>query len=124
MKLVVDMNLSTDWVAPLREGGIDTVHWSEVGTQDASDGAIMVWSREHGAIVLTRDLDFGAALIVYSLPSPSVIQLRMKQIRPERHVALVRRALALHGARLERGAIVTVEEHRIRARVLDFNDNP
>jgi len=124
VKLVVDMNLSTAWVAPLRQAGIDTIHWSEVGPQHASDDAIMVWSREHSAIVLTRDLDFGAALMIHALPSPSVIQLRMKQIRPQRDLALVRRALALHGTHLERGALVTVEEHRIRARVLDSNNNP
>jgi predicted nuclease of predicted toxin-antitoxin system len=119
VKLVVDMNLSTDWVAPLQLAGVDAVHWCEIGPQDASDYAIMGWSREHHAVVLTRDLDFGAALMVHALPSPSVVQLRIKQIRPERHVALVRRAITLHGTRLERGAIVTVEEHRIRARVLD-----
>jgi predicted nuclease of predicted toxin-antitoxin system len=124
VKLVVDMNLSTDWVAPLRQVGIDTVHWSELGPPDASDDAIMVWSRENHAIVLTRDLDFGAALMLHALPSPSVVQLRIKKIRPEQDIALVRRALSLHGTHLERGAIVTIEEHRIRARVLDSSDNP
>ena len=124
MKLVIDMNLSTEWVAPLRQAGVDAVHWSEIGPQDASDDAIMIWSREHRAVVLTRDLDFGAALMVYAYPSPSVVQLRIKQVRPERDLARVRRAIALHGAHLERGAIVTVEEHRIRARVLDVDDKP
>lgn len=119
MKIVVDMNLSTDWVALLRTADVDVLHWSDIGSPDAPDEEILVWSREHNSIVLTRDLDFGAALIVNALPSPSVVQLRLKQIRVERDVVTVRRALALHGRRLGQGAIVTIEPNRIRARVLD-----
>ena len=121
MKVVVDMNLSTDWVPLLREAGVDAYHWSSIGSPQTPDDEIMVWSREHGAIVLTRDLDVGAALIVNALLSPSVVQVRIKQVRPERNIALVRRTFALHGRHLERGAIVTVESRRIRARVLDLD---
>ena len=81
--------------------------------------AIMAWARANEAIVLTRDLDFAAALVMQGRASPSVIQLRMDQVRPERHHSLVRRALLRYGRHLEQGAIVTLEEERMRVRVLD-----
>lgn len=35
MKLIIDMNLSPNWVQILKESGIDATHWSEIGAQDA-----------------------------------------------------------------------------------------
>lgn len=31
MKILIDMNLSPDWVDALRSNGFDCVHWSRVG---------------------------------------------------------------------------------------------
>jgi hypothetical protein len=36
MKLVVDMNLSPDWVQILVEKGFEALHWSSVGKASAS----------------------------------------------------------------------------------------
>jgi predicted nuclease of predicted toxin-antitoxin system len=119
MKLVVDMNLSTDWVPALRAVGVEAVHWATIGPQEAGDEAIMAWAHANEAIVLTRDLDFAARLTMRGLASPSVIQLRIDQVRPERHLSLVQRALSLHRRHLEQGAILTLEEERVRVRVLD-----
>lgn len=124
MKLVVDMNLSTDWVPALRGAGVEAVHWSAVGPQDAGDDAIMAWAHANGAVVLTRDLDFAAMLTRRRLASPSVIQLRVEQVRPERHLPLVQRALSLHRHRLEQGAIVTLQEEQVRVRILDSDATP
>jgi predicted nuclease of predicted toxin-antitoxin system len=121
MKLVVDMNLSTDWVSALRAAGIEAVHWATLGPLEASDSVIMAWAHANQAIVLTRDLDFAAALMMQGRSSPSVIQLRIDQVRPERHLPLVQRALALYGRHLEQGAVVILEEDRVRVRVLDAN---
>jgi predicted nuclease of predicted toxin-antitoxin system len=121
MKLVVDMNLSTDWIPALRTVGIEAVHWAAIGPHDASDEAIMAWAHVNEAIVLTRDLDFAATLTMQGLALPSVIQLRIDQVRTERHLPLVQRALSLYQSHLEKGAILTLEEKRMRVRVLDPN---
>ncbi len=118
MKLVVDMNLSTDWVPALRAVGIEAVHWTEVAAQEAEDAEIMAWALANGSIVLTRDLDFAAALTMQERTAPSVIQMRIAQARPDRHVELVQRALSRHRAHLDQGAVVTLESDRIRVRVL------
>ena len=58
MKIVVDMNLTREWLPELRAMGHDAIHWSSVGAVDASDTAIMEWARANDHIVMTSDLDF------------------------------------------------------------------
>jgi len=62
MRVVADMNLSPDWVALLRRAGFDAQHWSRIANPRALDPEIMEWARQHDAVVLTHDLDFGATL--------------------------------------------------------------
>ena len=79
----------------------------------------MDWARTNGAVVLTRDLDFGAALTREALIAPSVIQLRCGRVAIARHLPAVARALTEHRALLETGALVTIEDDRVRVRILD-----
>mgnify|MGYP003381965787 CR=1 len=37
MRLVIDMNLSPAWVETMKTGGIEAIHWSQVGSADAPD---------------------------------------------------------------------------------------
>jgi predicted nuclease of predicted toxin-antitoxin system len=66
MKLLVDMNLSPEWVAVLKEAGWETEHWSKVGDPRAADSEIMAWATKHGHVVFTHDLDFGSLLALDS----------------------------------------------------------
>ena len=62
MKILIDMNLSPDWVKVLKDAGWEIVHWSTVDMR-ATDDVIMSWARENGHIVFTHDLDFGVLLV-------------------------------------------------------------
>lgn len=62
MKLLVDMNLSPEWVGVLKEAGWESVHWSSVGDPRALDSEIMAWAKQRGHVVFTHDLDFGSLL--------------------------------------------------------------
>ena len=53
MKLLLDMNLTPDWVGFLREQGFEAVHWSTVGDPRAIDASIMEWARRGGYVVFT-----------------------------------------------------------------------
>ena len=44
MKLLVDMNLSPDWVPLLAGHGWEVVHWSNVGRGNAPDTDLMEWA--------------------------------------------------------------------------------
>jgi predicted nuclease of predicted toxin-antitoxin system len=48
MKILIDMNLSPDWVVSLREAGFESVHWSHVGDPKASDETIMDYAKACG----------------------------------------------------------------------------
>ena len=41
MKILVDMNLSIEWIPCLKQYGWDTVHWSNIGDPRAEDSTIM-----------------------------------------------------------------------------------
>lgn len=78
----------------------------------------MAYAREHGFVVFTHDLDFGNILAVTHATGPSVIQVRTQDPVPESVGELVLSALQKYGTLLERGALVTIEPEKFRARVL------
>jgi predicted nuclease of predicted toxin-antitoxin system len=118
IKILVDMNLSPEWVPVLARDGWETVHWSAVGDRRAPDSELMAWAAAHGHIVFTHDLDFGAMLALAQAAGPSVLQIRGQRVLPENMAALVASALRQYEDELTAGALVVVEEGRSRVRVL------
>jgi len=78
----------------------------------------MAWAREHGHIVFTHDLDFGAILALTHADGPSVLQMRGQDSLARRHRPLVIAALRQHESALTAGAIVVVDKRKARVRVL------
>ena len=118
LKLLVDMNLSPDWVPALRKHGWEAVHWSTVGDPRASDRDIMEWAAAHRYVVFTHDLDFGTMLALSHEAGPSVLQIRTADPLPAYLEGMVIAALNQHEADLSAGALVVVDERRNRVRVL------
>lgn len=118
MKLLVDMNLTPEWVTFLCAANIDAVHWSTVGAPNAKDEELMRWAAAAGRIVFTNDLDFGALLAAGNANAPSVIQVRVLDLLPAAIGDDVLRLLAAHAEALLNGALVTLDESRTRVRVL------
>ena len=118
MKFLVDMNLSPAWVSFLTEAGFEAVHWSRVGRGGAPDREVMEWASEHGRILVTADLDFGAILAAGRRRRPSVIQLRSDLPIPESIGAKVVAAVRRTEADLVAGAIISIDAERTRLRVL------
>jgi predicted nuclease of predicted toxin-antitoxin system len=48
MKVLVDMNLSPDWVGFISGSEIQTIHWSAIGPGEATDNAIFNYAAENG----------------------------------------------------------------------------
>jgi predicted nuclease of predicted toxin-antitoxin system len=118
LKIIVDMNLSPDWVATLRNAGFEAIHWSNIGLAFAPDEEIMSYATSNGYMVLTNDLDFGSTLVMTRAGKPSVVQLRVDDLDPLVLGQRVIGALRELGPELMEGALVTVEETRIRLRRL------
>ena len=118
MKLLVDMNLSPDWVAVFTQQGWDAVHWSTVGDPRAIDEEVLQWAKTNGRIVFTHDLDLSTLLALTHASGPSVIQVRTQDTSPLHLGELVVRALREYERHLVQGALVTVVEARHRMRIL------
>jgi len=120
MKLLIDMNLSPEWVGVLHRRGFASVHWSTIGDPRAADAAIMDWARAQNYIVFTHDLDFGALLAATHARGPSVIQVRTQDVSPENLERILVPALEAHAAALAEGVLLTIDATRSRIRLLPF----
>ena len=118
LRLVIDMNLSPDWVPLLVAAGWPSVHWSTIGNTRALDPVIMDWARANNHVVFTHDLDFGAILAMTRAVGPSVIQVRTQNVLPDHIGPIVLAALRDHSTLLLAGAVVSVDEEKSRVRVL------
>jgi len=121
MKIVLDMNLSPQWVLVLKAAGHECVHWSEIGPATALDLEIMTWARSNQFVVFTHDLDFGAILAATNADAPSVLQVRSQNILPQHSGKLVLSILKQFEKTLNEGALVSIDEKRARARVLPIS---
>lgn len=118
IRIVLDVNLSPAWISALEKHAISAVHWSTVGDPRAPDRVVLTWARENGYVLFTHDLDFGALLALTHARGPSVIQARTHDVMPAALAGPLMAAVHEHTASLERGAILTLEPHRNRVRVL------
>jgi predicted nuclease of predicted toxin-antitoxin system len=116
--LVIDMNLSPDWVTALAGHGWPAIHWSTVGDPTAEDAVIMDWAKSNGRVVFTHDLDFGTMLALTHATGPSVLQVRAQSALPEDIGPIVIAALRKHNAELAAGALVVVDPKKSRIRLL------
>ncbi len=118
MKFVIDMNLSPLWVEVLQAEGWEAVHWSTIGAAHAPDHEIMTWAKINDAIVFTHDLDFGAILATTQANAPSVIQVRTQDVSPIALKDPFVKAVVQYQDVLETGALVIIDTHKLRAKIL------
>lgn len=118
MKLLIDMNLSPLWVSVLERASFKAVHWSHIGSSNAPDQENFEYAKSHGYVIFTHDLDFGSILAATNAENPSVIQVRTQDVTPEHLSGIVVASLHQFQKYLERGALITIDEKKARARIL------
>ncbi|MEO8659499.1 MAG: DUF5615 family PIN-like protein [Bryobacteraceae bacterium] len=121
MKLLIDMNLSPQWVEFLTNRGLPSIHWSSIGVASAPDVEIMDYATANGFVVFTNDLDFSRILALRGGTSPSVVQVRTQDLLPDAVGELVVRAFEASRSYLEAGALVTVDLLQSRIRLLPIS---
>ncbi len=122
MRFLCDMGISRKVSRWLRDQRHDSVHLGEEGLARLPNGGIMAKAVAEERVVLTFDLDFGEIVALAVDRIASVVVFRLRNARAE-HV-IERLSVALGEARdaLEAGAIVVVEEHRVRIRRFPIQD--
>lgn len=103
MKLLIDMNLSPQWIEVFERNGWQAVHWSSVRDPRSADRVIMDWARVNQYVVFTHDLDFGTLLAVTQAEGPSVIQVRAQDVFPKHLEGIVIKALKQYEPCLSQG---------------------
>lgn len=121
MTILIDMNLSPEWVGILEGHGWTAVHWSTIGDPRAEDTVLMNWARANQHVVFTHDLDFGAMLALTQAESPSVIQVRTQDVTPTHLGPAVIEVLEKYESSLEAVALIVVDEGRSRVRILPLS---
>ena len=118
IRLLLDMNLSPEWVDYLTAAGWAADHWADIGEPTAPDQEIMALATEREFVVFTHDLDFGALLAATNASRPSVLQVRTQNTLPSVIGPMVLTALHQFESQLTAGAIVIVDAAKVRARIL------
>lgn len=105
----------------LVEAGLDAVHVRPLGLAPAPDDVVFDRAAADNRVVVSADTDFGAILAARQSRWPSVVLFRGgTERRPTRQVILLLHNLEAIRGPLEEGALVVIEEGRIRIRLLPF----
>ncbi|HHT9126086.1 MAG TPA: DUF5615 family PIN-like protein [Candidatus Brocadiia bacterium] len=118
MKFLADMPISPKTVEFLKRLGYETVRLSGLGMKNAEDEEVIEYARKHNYIILTMDLDFGGILAHKNFSKPSIIIFRLKNPEVARINLILGERLQQIEHHLETGALVIIEEFRVRIRGL------
>ena len=118
MKLLLDQGLPRSAAPLLSQRGVDTFHVGEIGMATAEDAEILARGRAEQRIIVTLDADFHALLALSGATLPSVVRIRLEGLKADGLVAVLEQVLVEWGEELELGAVVTVDQRRIRMRRL------
>lgn len=123
MRILVDASMSPVVVRGLREAGHDAVHVGEVLRLDAPDVDILEHAVREARVIVAADTDFGELLAMRQSTEPSVVLFhRQTGRRPREQATLLLANLPAVETDLRAGAMVVVEEQRLRVRALPITE--
>ena len=120
MKILLNMNLSPQWIELPADFNFEADHWLKFGPANTPDSDIIAFAKTNNYVILTHDLDFGIILALTHGDKPSVIQLRRGDLFPGSTVQLVAAALEKYQQELDKGALLTIDMLKTRVRILPF----
>jgi predicted nuclease of predicted toxin-antitoxin system len=118
MRFLADMGVGIRIVEWLRQQGHETTHLREQNLQRMPDLDIFGKAAAERRILLTFDLDFGEIVAFSGEKNVSVVLFRLHNTRTPHVIERLKIALQETAPILRSGAIVVVEETRLRVRRL------
>ena len=121
MKFLLDQNVSPALVVLLADADHVAKHIRDLGMREAPDDVVLAAARDAEAVLISSDTDFGELLARSNANEPSVILLRRQQGRRVSEIAsLILANLGAVADDLASGAIVVLDDDRVRIRSLPF----
>ncbi len=118
MKFLLNMNINRDMAAKLNERGHVCRHVGNIGMSRATDTGIVAEAKRTGEVIVTHDLDYGHLLAFSGEKAPSVIILRLRNLRIADVMLRVDSVWKDIESPLAKGAIVSVSDKSLRIRNL------
>ena len=116
--MLIDNNLSPRLAAALRVAGYDAVHIREIMNPAADDTLVFDHAARDDRVIVAQDTDFGTILAQREAAKPSVVLLRRRLKSTESILVALQATLPVAAADLARGALVVIEDSRVRVRLL------
>jgi predicted nuclease of predicted toxin-antitoxin system len=118
MRLLADLHIAPRTVQFLRQLGHDVARVSDLAPPTLPDAGIVSLAIHERRVVLTQDLDFSRLVALSGAREPSLISLRLSSSQIEHVNSILQQALPNLESVVPDGAIITIEDHRIRVRRL------
>jgi len=118
MKLLLDMGLAPRTADYLNQLGHDASHLRNRGQARLADHDIVREAEAEGRVVVTFDLDFARIIALQRLARPSVILFRLERFTTDEVNVILAGLLTTYESVLQAGAIIVVDSHRVRLRML------
>jgi predicted nuclease of predicted toxin-antitoxin system len=113
VRLLIDSWIWSPVIGDLRQAGHD-VEAVRDWPSDPGDQAILAYAHMHRRVLVTLDKDFGDLIVRDGHPHAGLLRLVTDSVHLQ--LSMIFDAIDRHGHDLIAGAIVTVEEDRIRVR--------
>lgn len=121
MKFIIDNALSPSIANGLKEAGHNAIHVRDIGMASASDREILLYAKIENRVVVSADTDFGTILALNNDAKPSFLLLRRSDKKPLSQLNMLINIIESLQEDLEKGAVVVIEDKRIRIRELPIN---
>lgn len=113
MKFLLDSCISFFAVKDLRERKFDVIWIPETG-KDPGDEVIIKKAYLEKLVLVTADKDFGELVFLKKMDCPTII--RLVNIPAIQQGEMLLRIIQLYPKDIERGAIITADNYRVRIR--------
>jgi len=118
MNFLLNMNIDRAMTAPLKQRGHVCRHAGDIGMSRATDSEIVAEAKRTGEVIITHDLDYGHLLAFSGESAPSVIILRLRDLRTDEIMSRMDVVWGEIEPTLTEGAIISLSDKSLRIRKL------
>ncbi len=115
---LIDNALPPVFATWLREHGVSAAHVRDFDLAAADDSVILAHAIEHDQVIVSLDTDFGMLLAMRASAKPSFLLFRSSRKSPEFLLRLFLTNRDAFEPDLESGAVVVIDDARLRIRRL------